>query len=185
MSPFWLQGRIGRFKWGPRPLRGALRISQWATHFSGEMIRGARNATIVPHGKHLSIEPATIVFENIETNMKCLVCKWLVLRSRGIKPVKSGHEICGHQGFECSGYSNCLNKNIFSPAFRSASWGQVLPPRYIQTLVVRNLSTYVKRIRFQVPRSQEFRTPGCGEKSRAASFAPSEPCGLWVIEAPF
>lgn len=31
------------------------------------------------------------------------------------------------------------------------------PLRYIQTLVVRNLSTYVKRIRFQVPKSQEFR----------------------------
>lgn len=62
------------------------------------MIRGARNATIVPHGRHLSIEPSGIVFENIEANMK-----------------------------------------------------------YIQTLVVRSLSTYVKRIRFQVPKSQEFR----------------------------
>lgn len=62
------------------------------------MMRGARNATIVPHGKHLSIEPPSINFENIEANMK-----------------------------------------------------------YIQTLVVRNLSTYVKRIRFQVPKSQEFR----------------------------
>lgn len=40
-------------------------------------------------------------------------------------------------------------------------------PRYIQTLVVRNLSTYVKRIRFQVPKSQEFRSLGSsGSRSR-------------------
>ena len=31
------------------------------------------------------------------------------------------------------------------------------PPRYIQTLVVRNLSTYAKRIRCEVPKSAEFR----------------------------
>ncbi|CAE7433996.1 CFAP47, partial [Symbiodinium necroappetens] len=62
------------------------------------MIKGSRNATIVPHGKHLHIEPTAITFDDIEANMK-----------------------------------------------------------YIQTLVVRNLSTYAKRIRCEVPKSAEFR----------------------------
>eukprot|EP00931_Biecheleriopsis_adriatica_P036216 TRINITY_DN2086_c0_g1_i7.p1 TRINITY_DN2086_c0_g1~~TRINITY_DN2086_c0_g1_i7.p1 ORF type:complete len:2928 (-),score=554.29 TRINITY_DN2086_c0_g1_i7:9-8792(-) len=62
------------------------------------MIRGARNATIVPHGKHLVIDPEVINFDDIEANMK-----------------------------------------------------------YIQSVTVRNLSTYAKRIRCQPPTSPEFR----------------------------
>lgn len=60
-------------------------------------MRGTRNATIVPHGKHLCIEPSTIEFLDIQANM-----------------------------------------------------------RYIQTLMVKNLSPVVKRIRVVPPATSEF-----------------------------
>lgn len=60
-------------------------------------MRGTRNATIVPHGEHLQIEPSVVEFTNIHPNMK-----------------------------------------------------------YIQTLVVKNLSSFVKRIRCEPPVTEEF-----------------------------
>ena len=77
-------GRIGRFNWGP--LEGPWGPPEpvgpvGRANFSGEMIRGARNATIVPHGRHLSIEPSGIVFENIEANMKRFVRTWNLVTS--------------------------------------------------------------------------------------------------------
>lgn len=60
-------------------------------------MRGTRNATVVPHGMHLSVEPKTIEFRDIEVNM-----------------------------------------------------------RHIQTLTVKNLSPFVKRIRCEPPATAEF-----------------------------
>mmetsp|Transcript_76352 Transcript_76352/g.221693 ORF Transcript_76352/g.221693 Transcript_76352/m.221693 type:complete len:2886 (+) Transcript_76352:129-8786(+) len=60
-------------------------------------MRGTRNATIVPHGMHLSVEPKTIEFHDIEVNM-----------------------------------------------------------RYIQTLTVKNLSPFVRRIRCDPPATDAF-----------------------------
>ncbi|OLQ10587.1 hypothetical protein AK812_SmicGene5641 [Symbiodinium microadriaticum] len=88
------------------------------------MIKGSRNATIVPHGKHLHIEPTAITFDDIEANMK--------------SPPKP-----------CCSLTLQKLSTWFNPPLN--------PPRYIQTLVVRNLSTYAKRIRCEVPKSAEFR----------------------------
>lgn len=60
-------------------------------------MRGTRNATIVPHGQHISVEPSKVEISNVKANMK-----------------------------------------------------------YIQTIVVRNLSPFVKRIRCRKPESEEF-----------------------------
>eukprot|EP00929_Paragymnodinium_shiwhaense_P088700 TRINITY_DN49010_c0_g1_i1.p1 TRINITY_DN49010_c0_g1~~TRINITY_DN49010_c0_g1_i1.p1 ORF type:complete len:2929 (-),score=783.00 TRINITY_DN49010_c0_g1_i1:108-8894(-) len=60
-------------------------------------MKGTKNATIVPHGQHLFVEPAEVEFADIQASMK-----------------------------------------------------------YIQTIVVRNLSPFVKRIRIEPPKSPEF-----------------------------
>ena len=130
------------------------------------MIRGARNATIVPHGKHLSIEPESINFENIEANMKSGTQNhsetiWSFFFGWGQdgvvwKTLKCWVSYC----VMCLSDLFCAFW-ILMVCLMISIWNTGLSlfaqPRYIQTLVVRNLSTYLKRIRFQVPKSEEFR----------------------------